>query len=947
MTPGDSCSLGMKSAPPNGARPLRVLLIEDDEDDFILVRDLLDQSRFSPVMLDWVSDPEEGLEAALERRHDVILIDYRLGRLTGLELIQRFVDGGGRVPSILLTGEDRENLDIEALQQGAADYLAKSEVTPLLLDRSIRYAIERKRAEEALRESEKRFRSLANAVPVLIWMGDSTDGCTFVNESWLTFRGTSLEDELGSGWVEGVHPEDRDRLLEARQRAMTDGCGFEQEFRLRRRDGEYRWMFDTGTSISMPDGNFHGVVGTCVDITDRKIASEHLAQARDQALEHVRLKSQFLANMTHEIRTPMNGILGMAGLLQKTNLTQEQRELTESVRTSGQALVRIIDDILDFSRLEARRLAIENEPFNLLTVVEEVVELVAESARQKGIELIAAVEPCTPLGLIGDGGRLRQVLLNLVGNAIKFTEKGEVRLLVNLLQEENGRARIRMEIRDTGIGMSPETEARLFTAFMQADGSTTRKYGGTGLGLAICKELVELMGGEITVETEFGRGSMFRVIFDFPIDPEADLFLEPGEPEWKGRKVLVIDNSAGQRALLCRHLTYLGFDCIELAHTSKAPHILAHEAAHAVPFAAVFVDADVPVEEAQKIIAHVADFPGRDKTRIVAMPFEFLSRDLQPLREAGADLFLPKPIRQSQLRSLLMAIFHPPQKAKEEPPQEETATVLQKYRFLIVSDREGNADALEQLLHYLGSSADLATDGSKAIQSLKLFHYDAVFLDQKMSTADPRSILEKVQKLPRNGQAGPIPIIGVGESDWQGPNWCLIEPFEAADVLNILRACRLIAKTEPPLAAAPLPGTAASGKPAAPNDPTPDPSEAETLDLQRVREIVRLDRDGSDVMADILDLFRQEVPHRIDELRLAVEEGREKQIRFLVHAIGGVCRNIGARRLDFLCNQIENRLIAGDREGALQVIESIRAEVKAVDNALLTANPSSSPVTPQ
>lgn len=917
---------------PNKSPPLRVLLIEDDEDDFVLVRDLFEQSRGDAFALDWASDPEKGLNVALERRHDVILVDYRLGRWTGLEIIQRIVDGGARIPSILLTGEGRENLDIEALQQGAADYLAKGELNPLLLERSIRYAIERKRAEEALRESEERFRLLANAVPVLIWMADRDNGCTFVNQSWLDFRGTTLQEELGTGWVAGIHPDDAERLLQTCGQAIADRCPFETEFRLRREDGEYRWVLDTGTCVYLPDGTFNGFVGTCIDITDRKIAAEHLAQARDQALEHARLKSQFLANMTHEIRTPMNGILGMAGLLQHTNLSQEQRELTESVRSSGQALVRIIDDILDFSRLEARRLTVDNAPFNLLNVVEEVVELLAESARSQGIELISSVEPCTPLGLLGDSGRVRQILLNLVGNAIKFTENGEVRVAVSLLQEDAGHATIKMEVRDTGIGMSPETQQKLFTAFMQADGSTTRKYGGTGLGLAICKELVELMDGEISVESKLGQGSTFRVVFQFAKDPEGELFLEPGQPHWKRKKLLVIDDNAEQRALLCRQFTYLGFDCVELAHASKAPHILAHEARHGNPFAAVFVDADVPLDEARPVIAHVADFSGREHTRVVAMPFEFLSEDLQPLREAGADFFLSKPIRQSQLYSLFTTLLAPAAKEPEASAEANTSP-LQKYRFLIVSDRDGKADSLEQLLHYLGSSADLATSGAKAVQSLGIFHYDAIFLDHVLAANDAQQVLKEIEKLPHSDER-PTPVIGIGRTDWQGPSWHLEEPFEAADVLNVLRACRLLSKpVTPPATDAEAPAEESqAGSPSAPR--------VKTLDLQRLREILRLEIEGEDVIADLLDLFRQEVPHRVKELRKAVESGEEKGVRFLTHAICGVCSNLGAERMESLCSELNNRLVSGNKAEAIRVIEAMEREVGAVEVALQNASES-------
>lgn len=912
----------MKLDPKN--RPnLRVLLIEDDEDDFVLVRDLLEQFRESDPELDWIPDPDLGVQVALENRHDVTLIDYRLGRCSGLELIAEISKKGGRKPAILLTGEERQNLDIEALQKGAADYLAKSEINPQLLERSIRYAIERKRAEEALRESEQRFRTLADAVPVHIWMNNGSPFTnTFFNRCWLDFRGKTLEDELADGWMEGVHPDDLKELIGIAEDAMARKERFEAEFRLLRKDGQYRWMLTTATCLEFSNGTFNGYVGTCIDITERKSSTEHLARARDEALELAQLKSQFLANMTHEIRTPMNGILGMTGLLQQTNLSHEQRDLTESVRSSGRALLRIIDDILDFSRLEAGKLQIDRTPFNLLAVLEEVIELLAESARMRNIELIAFIDPRTPLALVGDPGRLKQVLLNLAGNSIKFTHEGEVHLQIRLLQEDRQKVRILIEIRDTGVGMSADTQKKLFTAFMQADGSTTRTYGGTGLGLAICKELIDLLKGKINVSSELGKGSNFQVQLDFDKDPEGDLFLENGDPEWKGRKILVIDDNPKQRANLSRHFSILGFETVELSHPSKAPHILAHETEHGDPFAAVFIETDPRPKKAAEAIAHLSTFPGRDPTAIVAMPFETLNEELEPLRKAGADFFLLKPIRQSHIYPLFKSLFSP-KKTKKETKPADLSSSLKRYRFLVISDRKRDAGPLKQLLNYLGKSVDLVTTGKQAIESLGLFQYDTIFLDYKMRNEDPNQLQQQIGKSPSNGHFEEKLIVGFGDQTYPDCHYYLIEPFEAADVINILRSSGLLAKTASEIE---------------PTESTsPDKTPIAALDYQRLHEILHLEIDGENVIADLLELFRQEVPRRIAELRKAIDIDQKREIQFLTHAISGICANLGGAHIEELCDELKSHAFASDRERSAELLLTIENEINAIEAALQDA----------
>jgi PAS domain S-box-containing protein len=589
---------------------------------------------------------------------------------------------------------------------------------------------------------------------------DSAGVITAWNERAEELSGWAASDVLGRSVADTLIPAaDRAAYREdvARYRAGAGSAtiGQRREMQGLHRDGHeiplevVAWAHDDG-------GGFSAFVH---DITERVAVAAEREAARDQAMAASRLKSEFLANMSHEIRTPMNGVIGMSGLLLDTDLDVVQRDYAETVRTSAEALLTVIDDILDFSKIEAGKLDVESVAFDVRSVVEESAVLLAARAHHDGLELTCSVDPALPAVLQGDPGRLRQVLLNLLGNAVKFTSEGEVNLTARLVGPDGagpdgaGRVMVELSVRDTGIGMTPATLERLFAAFTQADSSTSRRYGGTGLGLAISRQLVELMGGTLSVTSEPGVGSTFTAVVPFPV---ADAGPRPAESvDLVGARVLIVDDNVTNLRVLEDMVTGWGCRAVTATGAEWAMLLVRTAGDDAGAFDAILLDLNMPEVDGYGLARMARAEPRSAHVPMIMLTSSSEGGGAQRAQHAGVVAYLTKPVRATALRQALDVALGPAPVGPTRPPDHGPALSVAAVAgpatsapatsapasdgpatVLLVEDNAVNQKVLTAMLRSIGYGVDVAVNGFDALDALEARHYAAVFMDCQMPVMD-------------------------------------------------------------------------------------------------------------------------------------------------------------------------------------------------------------------
>jgi two-component system sensor histidine kinase/response regulator len=682
-----------------------------------------------------------------------------------------------------------------------------------------------------------------------------------------------------------VAPHDRDRVGAAFAR-IADGEGpgnFEIEWIAG--DGSRRLIAWTNSPLLDPDGRLAHIVAAGTEITERR-------EALARAVEASRAKSEFLANMSHEIRTPLNGVIGMLELLSDTELTPEQREYARAASVSGDALLGVINDILDFSKIEAGKLELDLDDFDLREVVEDTVDVLAHQAHKKGLELTALVDDALPPLVRGDRGRFRQVLLNLLSNAVKFTEAGEVSVRVTPEAQPDGHVLLNVAVRDTGIGIAPDKVEALFEPFQQEDTSTTRRFGGTGLGLAISRQLVELMGGELSAESVPGDGSTFRFTTRLEIGDAQRPTRRRREAVPEGLRILIVDDSAANREILRVSLAARLTRCDE-AESGEDALVLMHSAANGgTPYELVVIDFHMPGMNGLELAHAIRRTPSLRLARLVMLTSTATHRG--DARAAEIDAYLTKPVRRAALLETIAGVFTArdgqPVIVDTDPAPVRSTPLTPAGRVLVAEDNPVNQLVIQGMLAKRGYDYDLVGDGREALARLESGDYVALLMDVQMPELDGLEATALIRE--REGDGEHLPIVAMTASAMAGDRERCLAAGMDDYISKPLRPDQLDAVLERWLGHA---GAAADG--AAANG-----DRNGLIDAGRVQRF----RDDYPEIADrLVALFADSTPPLLEQLTNAVHASDEEAVRQLAHKLKGSCQNVGAVRMAALCRELE------------------------------------------
>ena len=786
---------------------------------------------------------------------------------------------------------------------------------------------EHKRYEESLHASEERYRqlferNLAGVYRVTVdgHLLDCNDAC------WRIFGYASAAEMLEHG-ASDLYPDPsaRDEFL---ARLKERGTLTNYEHCLRRKDGSPLWILENATLVTSGDEESAQIEGTLIDISNRRQAEMELRQAKETAEAASRAKSEFLAVMSHEIRTPMNGIIGMTELALDTPLSREQREYLDSVKESADTLLNLINDVLDFSKIEAGRLSLDFCEFDVQDMLSNTMRALATRADEKGLELTWETLPDLPNRLVGDPGRLRQILLNLVGNAIKFTERGEVDLRVQTESQGEDWLFLHFCVSDTGIGIPREKQQRVFEAFMQADSSTTRKYGGTGLGLAISSRLVSLMEGRIWVESEANKGSRFHFTAKLGRVKRSQPDLAPlAEVSLQDTPVLVIDDNATNRRILDAMLK-----CWTMQPTMAEgglEGLVAMRCAKDMgrPFPLIILDSQMPGMDGFMVVEKLKQDPTLAGSAIMMLTSAGQRGDAARCRELGISAYLVKPIRQSELLEAILVVLGQPSQAKEHPSLVTRHTIREtrrKLRVLVAEDNAINRELVVRLLQKHGHTAMAVRTGREAVDLLDKHaaNCDIVLMDVEMPDMDGFQATALIREKEK-ASGKHIPIVAMTAYAMKGDRErCLAagmdgyvpKPIRHQDLFETIQTLVLDV----------------------PNVPAPAPPEEAPVEvLDEALLVSRVDRDPQ-LLRDLVDLFLEESPRLVEEIRGALDRKDAKAVGRGAHSLKGCTSNLAAKVASESALKLERLAHAGELARAESVLSELESQLVRLKPALLS-----------
>jgi PAS domain S-box-containing protein len=823
-----------------------------------------------------------------------------------------------------------------------------------------------------LASAKERLQLAVEGSNLALWDWDLLTGRIYLNECWAVMLGDKpreteiTADELFSL----VHPDDRASIEAASAAAIEDGRSqFHTQARIKTRSGQWRWIDSVGRVVERDDaGRALRMIGINTDVTERKLAQQALMDAKEAAEAANRTKSQFLSNMSHEIRTPMNGVLGMTELLLDTELTAKQRRFVDTVRNSGEALLAIINDVLDFSKIEAGKLELETVDFDLSQLMEEVADLLAERAHAKGIELACRVGDDVPIHLCGDPARLRQVLINLVGNAIKFTEAGEVVVEVRKDTSERKSAGIaddgmcatasggaavelRFTVTDTGIGIAQQTLDRLFQPFSQADGSMARRYGGTGLGLSISKQLVEMMGGAMGVRSHVGKGSTFWFVMPLSLARTSLPAPLAVRDDLHGVRVLIAEDNATNSAILEHHVKAWGMRCERAKNGRDALALIRSAKETDDPFELALIDLKMPHMNGIELARAIKADPTTARLKLVMLTSTTFSGEAAMARDAGVAAYLCKPVRRADLYRTVVSVLGKTNADLPAEVRQRQASVSMLPRkkagpILLAEDNPVNQQVARAMLEELGCHVDIASDGRRAVEAWSRKRHALVLMDCQMPELDGFAATAAIRDLCRvhaqtSGEETVVRIVALTANAIHGDRErCLAsgmddylsKPFTRAQlVATIERWLQEPLHAAASISSATQPEEEPRGKASA--------SQHAVLDARALEAIAALKSDDMpDLLQKVIGLYLENTPKLLETLHKAGKRNEVSLLCSAAHTLKSSSANIGALRLAELCKTLEEEARQGTVTDGQSRVAEIEAEFALVQAALTEAD---------
>jgi PAS domain S-box-containing protein len=805
-------------------------------------------------------------------------------------------------------------------------------------------------AEAAVREKAQMLHAVVSTVGEVVFRTDAEGRWTFLNAAWERVTGVPVAESLGRGVMEFVHPDDRETNLRLFEPMLHQDQGERgHEVRYVTREGGYRWLEVRVRPTLGPNGVATGAFGTLRDVTGRRKAEQALSaqarlleaqakeleEARDTAARSARAKSDFLASMSHEIRTPMNGVLGMSGLLLDTRLEPEQYDYARAIQRSADALLGMINDILDYSRIEAGTLVIEPVSFDLRVAIEEVADLLAPRAREKGLELVVRTAPDLPRYVRGDAGRIRQILTNLAGNAVKFTSRGRVLINAELAESTSEVPTVRLSVEDTGIGIPADRLEDVFEKFTRADASTTRRFGGTGLGLAISRQLAELMGGRIGVESIEGRGSTFWL--ELPLPADCSMRPLPSGISVTGVRALIVDPDGTNRQVVAEQLEGLGLRPSTAASGEEALAELGNADWSGDPYGFALLTAILPDMDGEALGRLIKADARLYRTVLLFVTNQGLPGDGRRIHDIGFAAYLVKPLKQDDLADAVALAW---EGRNQEPrpglitrhslaearavqrPSPATAKRAAPARVLLVEDNAVNQKLAIRLLEKQQCRVDVAGNGREALDLLVTLPYDLVFMDCHMPEMDGYQATRLVRA--SETAAARVPIVAMTASVMRGDrercleagmNDYISKPINAAALAAMLERWLPGAEPRSPVG---LIGEAGADSPEA----------VEPIALAQLRSFDP--QSGSRLVEDLCRIFLLDTRKRLAELARAVERGAAEEVNLLAHTLKGAAWLVGARQMGLVAEALEQHARDGVLSRASEEVERLEREFERV-----------------